>query len=70
MKIGIKKVGWYHYNVYARRLFFFSQKIGTATISLDSKHVNLEIPKKYRSYAVSIGNYIRQEHTNKTEQSS
>lgn len=35
MKIGVQKIGLYHFDVNARRFIFFLQKIGTVTISLD-----------------------------------
>ena len=67
MKMGIRKIGMYHYELYRKR-FFWMQKIGTATISLDGKRINLNMDRKWWGYARSIGEYIEKEYILKQEQ--
>lgn len=62
MKIRVQKTGLYHYNLYAKRFIFFVQKIGTATISLDGKRINLNINPRWWGYARDIGEYIEKEY--------
>lgn len=61
MKVGIRKVGLYHYELY-KKSFFRMQKIGTATISMDGKKITLNMEPKWWGYARSIGEYIEKEY--------
>ncbi len=61
MKMRIKKVGLYHYNLYKKGLFG-KQEIGTATISLDGKRIDLNMSEKWWAYARSIGEYIEKDY--------
>lgn len=69
MKIGIRKTGMYHYELYKKR-FFRMQKIGTATISIDGKRINLIMNPKWWGYARSIGEYLEREYLQQVDKQS
>ncbi len=61
MKIGIQQSSWYHYDLLVKR-FFFRQKIGTATISLDGKRIDMHIDPKWLIYARNFGEILKKEY--------
>lgn len=61
MKLGVRRTGLYHYNVFVKR-FFTWRKIGTANISLDGRRINLNTNPKWWKYARDIGEFVEKEY--------